>query len=154
MPRGSILASVLIVLLARIGSRPRAADSTTIHAERVQGAIRIDGVLDEAAWAGAALIPDLTQQEPHPGAPTTFRTEVRILVDGESIYLGFTCVDPEPAKIAVHTLQRDASLDADDHVTIVLDTFLDGRTGYFFEVNAAGARTDGLISGPDSSSSD
>src|SRR5436309_2481176 len=146
--------SVLMVLLEWSRSRPRAADVTTIHAETAQGTVRIDGVLEDAAWAGAAVIPDLTQQEPHPGAPAPFRTEVRILVDAESIYLGFTCVDPEPAKIAVHTLQRDGSLDADDHVAIVLDTFLDGRTGYFFRINPAGAREDGLISGPESASSD
>src|SRR5439155_19679090 len=120
-----------------------AANEPTVHAETAQGPIRIDGVLDDAAWAEAAVIPDLAQQEPHPGAPTPFRTEVRILVDAESIYIGFTCVDPEPARVAVHTLQRDGSLDADDHVAIVLDTFLDGRTGYYFRINAAGSRVVG-----------
>ena len=154
MPSGSIPVSVLMVLMAWSTSLTRAADVTTIHAETARGAIRIDGVLDEAAWAGAAVIPGLTQQEPHPGEPTPFRTEVRILVDEENVYLGFSCVDPEPDKIAVHTLQRDGALDADDHVAIVLDTFLDGRTGYLFRINAAGAREDGLISGPDSASND
>src|SRR5712691_9830286 len=109
---------VLLILLARSDSRPMAADVTTIHAEKAQGTIRIDGVLDDGEWAGAAVIPDLTQQEPHPGERTLFRTEVRILVDADHIYLGFTCVDPEPARIAVHTLQRDGSLGADDHVAI------------------------------------
>jgi len=47
----------------------------------------------------------------------------------------------------VHTLQRDGNLDGDDAVGIVLDTFGDRRRGYFFVINAAGARLDGLISG-------
>src|SRR5206468_7878712 len=33
-------------------------------------------------------------------------------------------------------------------------TFLDHRTGYFFSMNAAGARQDGLIAGPDNESTD
>jgi hypothetical protein len=35
----------------------------------------------------------------------------------------------------------------DDTVAIVLDTYGDRRTGYLFQINAAGARIDGLISG-------
>src|SRR5262249_41743469 len=34
----------------------------------------------------------------------------------------------------------------DDTVAVVLDTYGDRRTGYFFQINAAGARNDGLIS--------
>jgi hypothetical protein len=33
----------------------------------------------------------------------------------------------------------------DDSIAIVLDTFGDRTTGYYFRVNAAGARQDGLI---------
>jgi hypothetical protein len=54
----------------------------------------------------------------------------------------------------VHTLQRDGALDGDDRVTVVFDTFLDNRTGYFFAINAAGSRQDGLISSADDSSSE
>jgi hypothetical protein len=150
--RSDILAVVAFV--AVLGTRTAVAETAAIGAVSASGPIRVDGVLDEPAWAGAAVIADLTQQDPHPGEPTPFRTEVRILVDSKNLYLGFTCLDPEPDKISVHTLQRDASLDGDDHVAIALDTFLDNRTGYVFRINAAGARQDGLIYGPDSESSD
>ena len=146
--------SVSFALSAWSSSRLKAAEGPTIHAEMARGPIQIDGVLDDPAWAGAAIIQDLTQQEPQPGQPTPFRTEVRILIDADHVYLGFTCLDPDPEKIAVHTLQRDGSLDADDHVAVAFDTFLDARTGYFFRINAAGSREDGLISGPESASSD
>ncbi len=130
------------------------ADVATLSAGKASGPIRVDGVLDEPAWAGAAVIAELTQQDPHPGEPTLFRTEVRILVDPDNLYLGFRCLDPEPGKIAVHTLQRDAVLDGDDHIAIALDTFLDGRTGYVFRMNAGGARQDGLIYEAETESSD
>jgi hypothetical protein len=69
---------------------------------------------------------------------------VRVLVDGENIYFGFANRDPEPELVAIHTLRRDDDQDSDDHVTIVLDTLGARRLGYWFQVNAGGARTDGL----------
>jgi hypothetical protein len=107
------------------------------------GAITLDGRLDEAGWSRAETI-TLTQQEPHPGGPTPYATEVRVLVDGQHLYFGFINRDPSPDSIAVHTLQRDDWQGADDHVTLVLDTFGARRLGYWFQVNAGGARTDGL----------
>ena len=125
-----------------------------VTAVRTSAPVQVDGLLDEAAWGDAAVIPELMQQDPHPGEPTPFRTEVRILVDAESILFGFRCFDPEPDKIAVHTLARDGELVGDDHIAIALDTFLDGRTGYVFRLNAAGARQDGLIYEAETESSD
>ncbi len=126
----------------------------TVRAGRLEGRIRLDGVLDEPAWRGAGVIPDLTQQEPHPGEPTPYATEVRVLVDDRTLYIGVICRDPDPSRIAVHTMQRDGNLYGDDTVTVVLDTFGDGRRGYLFQINAAGARRDGLISGPEEMSTD
>src|SRR5262249_57310333 len=91
--------------------------------------IVLDGLLDEPAWADAGVIPALIQQEPAPGRPTPFSTRVLILADAETLYLGIVCTDPEPARISVHTLERDADLSADDTVALVLDTFHDRRTG-------------------------
>jgi len=97
----------------------------------------------------------LTEQAPRAGlTPKEFRTEVRVVAANDRLYFGFTCHDPEPKKIAVHTLQRDGDVSGDDSVSIVLDTYGDRRTGYFFQINAAAARVDGLISGPDGLSLD
>jgi len=126
----------------------------TIQARPVTAPIHVDGALDDPAWADAAVIGDLTQQEPHPGEATPFRTEVRILADVDTIYIGVHCIDPDPDRIAIHTQRRDDPMDGDDRLTIVLDTFLDNRTGYFFAMNAGGARQDGLISNADTSSTD
>ncbi|HET7675595.1 MAG TPA: hypothetical protein VFL54_08755, partial [Gammaproteobacteria bacterium] len=77
--------------------------------------VTLDGRLDEPAWKNAQLI-TLTQQDPHPGAPTPYRTEVRVLIDAQHIYFGFTNIDPHPDQIAVHTLQRDNDQGNDDHI--------------------------------------
>ena len=115
--------------------------------------IRLDGRLEEAAWRRAPAI-SLTQQSPDPGAPTVFHTEVRAVRAGQDLYFGFVCRDPEPSRISVRTLRRDGDMSGDDAVGVVLDTYGDRRTGYFFVVNAAGARADGLISNPEHPSRD
>jgi hypothetical protein len=110
--------------------------------------VRFDGSLDDSAWARAGIIEDLTQQAPKPGQATPYRTEIRVLADSRNLYFGITCLDPDPGAIAVHTMLRDGDMIGDDRIAIVLDTFGDGRNGYLFQVNANGARVDGLISGP------
>ena len=117
----------------------------TITAKQVSGEIALDGKLDEPAWHDAP-VQRLVQQSPKPQAPTKFDTEVRIIIGEDRIYFGFICHDPEPERIAVHGMQRDGDLSGDDTVSIVLDTYGDRRTGYFFQINAAAARNDGLIS--------
>jgi len=133
---------------------PASAQPSVVAGRVGPSEINLDGALDEPAWAEAGVIEDLTQQEPHPGAPTPYATRVLLLTDGRSLFIGFRCVDPEPRKISVHTLQRDGELRGDDAVAVVLDTFGDGRRGYMFEINAAAARSDGLISGPERVSRD
>ncbi|MGH8167283.1 MAG: carbohydrate binding family 9 domain-containing protein, partial [Woeseiaceae bacterium] len=133
------VALVLSAATPAIGESPSVAAATGVPA----GAVTLDGRLDEGAWREAEVIV-LTQQEPRPGAPTPFVTEVRVLADVQHLYFGFANSDPVPGSVAVHTLQRDDDQEADDHVTVVLDTFGARRLGYWFQVNAGGARADGL----------
>jgi hypothetical protein len=103
------------------------------------------GAPDDAQWAAAPKI-SLSQQDPHPGEATPYPTDVRLLVDREHLYVRIDATDPDFAHRTVHTLERDSDQSSDDHVTLVLDTFGTQRTGYVFQVNAGGARSDGLIS--------
>jgi hypothetical protein len=79
---------------------------------------------------------------------------VRVLIYKDSLVFGFRCHDSNPSAIVTHTLARDGAMSGDDTVTIVLDSFGDKRTGYFFQINTAAARADGLISGPGSLSAE
>jgi len=115
--------------------------------------ITLDGLLNEPAWRDAPVM-KLTQQAPKPGQPTPYETQVQVIVTNDRIYFGFTCKDPDPRHIAIHTMRRDGDLTGDDTVSIVLDTYGDRRTGYFFQINAGGTRVDGLISTADSVSLD
>jgi len=68
-----------------------------------------------------------------------------VLYDDTNIYFGFRCWDPEPEKLVLGT-GRDNLRMGTDSVDILLDTFHDMRTGYYFRTNPLGVQHDGLIS--------
>ena len=105
-----------------------------------EGNIRLDGLFDEAAWTGVESISAFTMIEPSEGDVPTAATTVRLLVRPAEVFIGVVCDDPEPRDIVTFTKQRDGSLRNEDNIKIVLDTFLDGRSGYVFQINPGGAR--------------
>ena len=117
----------------------------TISAGSLPADIKIDGDLREPAWSTAPAIETFTQIEPDEGQPASSRTTVRILADAGAIVFGIVCSDADPAGIVSFSVRRDASLNSEDHVKLVLGPFLDGRSGYVFAVNPSGARYDAII---------
>ncbi len=111
----------------------------------VRGGIRLDGRLSEPAWSTADSVADLTQVEPIQGASPSGRTVIRVITTGDAIIFGVRADDPDPSRIVSYARQRDASLENEDYIKIVLDTYLNGRSGYVFAVNPNGARYDALV---------
>lgn len=107
-------------------------------------AIALDGMLDEAVWTRASPATDFVQQEPDNGKPASERTEVRIVYNRDSLYLGVTCFDSEPDAWLGYQRRRDEFLQADDRFQWVIDTYLDARSSYFFETNPSGLMGDAL----------
>ena len=105
----------------------------------------IDGRLDDPAWAQAPLLSELRQVEPVGGAVPTETTEVRIVYDARSLFVGVLCCDRDPATIRATQRKRDGSQQADDSVAFLLDTFLDRRNAFYFSVTAGGGMQDALI---------
>ncbi len=55
-----------------------------------------------------------------------------------ALYIGVTAFDSEPDKWLGYQRRRDEFLGSDDRFMWTIDTFLDGRSGYFFEMNPSG----------------
>ena len=119
----------------------------TVQATRLEPdeGITLDGRLEEAVWASAQPANGFLQQEPDEGQPATEGTDVRIVLDANYLYIGVMLHDSDPTGILGYQKQRDATLLSDDRFVLILDTFLDGRTAYFFETNPAGLMGDGLL---------
>ena len=119
--------------------------STTVA--RITGPIKIDGRLDEAAWAQATVISDFEQIQPGNGTPPSEPTEFRVAIDGEYLYIGARLRDSDPAGIKRTQLVQGAMVTNDDHVQVLLDTYNNRRTGYVFYLNPNGVLRDGLLLG-------
>ena len=61
--------------------------------------IRLDGRLDDAAWADAPRLHGFTQYEPLEGVAASQRTEVRVLVTDDAVYFGVEAFDDTPGGI-------------------------------------------------------
>ena len=70
---------------------------------------------------------------------------MRIAFDSDTFYMGVTAHDSEPDKLLGFQRRRDEGLGSDDRFMWIIDTFLDGRTGYFFEMNPSGLIADALL---------
>jgi hypothetical protein len=121
------------------GARP------TLRVGKLPDDIRLDGRLDEPAWAGAEAIETLTMVEPVEGGVPSRRTVVRVLASERALVFGILCHHDDPDEIVSYSVERDASLDGQDHVHLVLGTYRDGRSGYVFTINPTGARHDAIV---------
>jgi len=120
-------------------------EERVLRAGRLPADFRLDGILDEPAWAEADAIRSLTVVEPVEGAAPSDPTTVRVLADPSALVIGIRCHDSRPEGIVSRSMDRDASLEGQDHVHVLLGPYGDSRTGYVFSVNPSGARVDGLV---------
>lgn len=104
----------------------------------------LDGRLDEAFWGRAVPASNFMQQDPSNGQPATEPTEVRIVYNADSLFMGVTCFDSDPDGWLGYQRRRDEFLSADDRFQWVIDTYLDARSSYFFETNPSGLMADAL----------
>jgi hypothetical protein len=117
----------------------------TIRAARRTGAVRIDGRLDDEGWRPAIAYSDFIQLDPREGEPASERTEARVLVDDDAVYVGVRMFDREPHLIQRQLARRDESVEG-DQVEVMLDSYHDHLTGFVFRLSPMGARRDASIS--------
>jgi hypothetical protein len=120
------------------------SERPTAVAQRVTERVRVDGVLDEAAWAGAPVVDRFVQQEPYEGQPATDRTEVRLLYDAGHLYIGVRA--HSSVGVTATEMRRDADrLFDEDNFQVIVDTFHDSRNGYMFLTTPLGAKLEQQI---------
>lgn len=113
-----------------------------LHAHRLGGErIRLDGRLDEGAWARADSIADFVQWEPDNMAPMTERTVLRVLYDERYLYVGVRLYESEPDRITTGLGRRD-DLPSSDAFFVGFDPRHDHLTGFIFGTNPSGVQED------------
>jgi len=143
--RVTLCLMLLTAAVTLLHARAIAQNGKRVAVGRATGEISLDGALDEPDWARAPPLDEILQREPKQEAAPTERTEVKLLTDKDNLYIGVACYDSEPEKVIGTQMARDAELEIDDSVAILLDTFHDRRNAFYFATNPAGALVDGLI---------
>ncbi|HTK32540.1 MAG TPA: DUF5916 domain-containing protein [Candidatus Saccharimonadaceae bacterium] len=115
-----------------------------LHARRLAGAITVDGLLNEPEWQTGEPITRFIQGEPNEAAAPTQKTEVRIAYDDVALYVGARMYDAHPDSIIARLSRRDVSVPT-DKFSVFVDPFHDKRSGYYFQVTAAGTQLDGTL---------
>jgi hypothetical protein len=129
------------------GASAQDDDRRSFPAVRVETAPVLDGeVRNDPVWQAITPTGGLTQTTPDEGLPASQRTEIRVVYTTDAIYFGFICYDDDPATIVVADTRRDASLDEQDSLTFILDTYRDEQNGFVFGTNPAGLQYDGQLS--------
>ena len=121
---------------------PKSFEAIEIDSEQ----ITLDGKLDEPFWKNIIGINDFLMQEPIEGGKPTENTIIKIAYDENYLYIGAILYDSDPDGIKAFKMRKDAPLNTDDRFMWILDTYLDGRNAYFFEINPRGLMGDGLLS--------
>ena len=107
----------------------------------------VDGVLDEDVYRNAPPLTGFIQQEPHEGEPATEETEAWVLFDDRNLYVAARMWDSHPERMVVNEMRRDAGREIYDNenLGIMIDTFNDRRSGYYFMTNPLGALRDAHV---------
>ncbi|MFB3069907.1 MAG: DUF5916 domain-containing protein, partial [Gemmatimonadales bacterium] len=118
--------------------------------------IQLDGLLDETAWRSAPSASGFRQQEPIEGAAATERTEVKVVYNETTLYVGIMAYDSDPDAVIARVMQRDRVMrgadfgqfqfTSDDGIAILFDTFHDHRNAMIFATNPNGAEFDAILS--------
>jgi len=123
----------------------------TTTAVRCSEAPVIDGLLDDPVWQSALPVDEFFQIGPLELAHPAESTIARVLYDDESLYISFRSYDSQPDRIKRALVRRDNWMEGfnsnSDWVGFSIDSRNDDYNGYFFAVNASGAKIDVSISG-------
>ncbi len=113
-----------------------------VEIPRIEAAIVVDGVLDEAVWMQAAVLNGFSQYQPVDSRPAEEETTVYVWYAPDAIHFGVKAAEAHGDVVMATQANRD-NIAAEDQVQILLDTYDDRRNSFLFMVNPLGVQADG-----------
>jgi len=111
---------------------------------KAEGAIKVDGILDEEDWKSAGAATNFFLNYPVDSIPPAFQTEARLTFDDHFFYVSFICYDDSKPTV-VQSLRRDFDWSLNDNVGMYLDPFNDFTNGFFFTITPYGVQSEGIM---------
>ena len=148
------LFSFLILLISAKENIAQKSEPSTIQIQRIENKIKFDGELNEPEWQNATHINNFTQRDLNFGEPITERTEVAVLYNKNTMYIGVWCYQKDVSKIVAKNMNRDFDYETDDNFQVIISPYNDNRNGYLFVINPNGARSDVQVYGGENGNQD
>ncbi|MDC0486364.1 carbohydrate binding family 9 domain-containing protein [Flavobacteriaceae bacterium] len=137
----NILIYIPIILIGQVNT-----DDYRLSIQKTNEKIKIDGVLEEAAWKNAAVAKDFFMITPVDTGKATQFSEARVSFDDENLYIAIIFFNNSTqGKYVVESLKRDFSFGKNDNFLVAIDPFNNQNTGFAFGLNAYGAQWDGTM---------
>lgn len=117
----------------------------SLRAVRADHEVKLDGRLDDPAWAAAPPARGFRETSPDYSAPAKQATEVRVLYDDRYLYIGARLHHAPGSGGVVRRIHRRDQDSPSDWFAVYLDSLHDHRSGYSFWVNAGGVQRDAAL---------
>ena len=139
--RSTVILSSLILISSITHAQDHSANKRIYRTHRLIGfAPVINGRLDDSCWEQGEWSLNYVQQQPYEGNAPSQNTKFKILYDDNNIYVAIRAYDTEPEKIDRQLTRRDAF--SGDIAGVNFDSYFDHRTGFEFNLTAAGSKID------------
>jgi len=148
------LFSFIILLISAKENIAQKNEPSTIQIQRIENKIKFDGELNEPEWQNATHINNFTQRDLNFGEPITELTEVAVLYNKNTMYIGVWCYQADVSKIVAKNMNRDFDYRSDDNFQVIISPYNDNRNGYLFVINPNGARADVQVYGGEDGNED
>ena len=138
-----MLLHAFLLLLAAATTAP--ADLPTYRCAAATQPVKIDGALDDPAWAAAEWSSRFVDIRGGDRPAPPLRTRAKLLWDATFLYVGIECEEPD---VRAHMRDRDMPLFRENAVELFLDPDDDGLNYGELEVNALGTDYDTKLDKP------
>ena len=140
--------STFFLLFAMLGNA-QTKTYKSIDAKRTAAPVKIDGILNEAAWKDAALLTDYVEFRPKIGAMETpaTKTTTYLMYSDNGIYFGGFCGESTKDSIATELSGRDG-FGTNDYIGLIFDTYNDKLNGFEYFVTPLGEQWDAKMNPP------
>jgi hypothetical protein len=133
-----------VAALTLVSMTAGAQAPASVAATRAAIAPVLDGRDDDAVWRGITPTSGFREARPSEDGTPKQETAFRVAYDAENLYVFVRMFDTAPDSIAALMTRRDEG-SASDHVTVMIDSYHDRRTGFEFIVNPLGVKGDYAI---------
>ena len=109
----------------------------------------LDGALDDPVWQQAGCVEDLHVVVSNEFAEPGERSRVCVAYDSDALYFAARFWDSKPDTVVAKVLRKTDVSFGEDGFTVTLDPYDQGRSGYAFDVNPNGMRSEAVYTDVD-----